>query len=62
MEIQNEFTSAKGCMQGTVWIEPHKCESVLHMEGQGQYVKGVLHVCWGRPSVYGGTACKDGLG
>ena len=29
-------------MHGTVWIEPDKHESVLHMEGQARYVEGVL--------------------
>ena len=32
---------AKGCMQGTFRIEPGKHESMLHMEGQPQYVEGV---------------------
>ena len=35
------FVCVKGCMQGTVWIEPDKCESMLHMEGQAWYVGGV---------------------
>ena len=32
----------KGSMQRTVWIEPDRPESMLHMEGQAQYVEGVL--------------------
>ena len=39
---------AKGCMQGTVWIEPDKRESMLHVVGQAQYVEGMLQ---GSPSV-----------
>ena len=42
----------KGCMQGTVWIEP---EYMLHVMGKAQYVDGVLQgvvrvdaVCIGR--------------
>ena len=33
---------AEGCMEGMVWIEPDKCEFILHVEGQAQYVDGVL--------------------
>ena len=29
-------------MQGMVWIEPDKRDSMLSMEGQAQYVEGVL--------------------
>ena len=30
------------CVKGTVWIEQDKCGYILHMEGQAQYVEGVL--------------------
>ena len=30
-----------GCMHGTFWIEPDTRESMLHVEGQAQYVEGV---------------------
>ena len=33
-----ERTRAKGCMQGMVWIEPDKRESMLHVEEQARYV------------------------
>ena len=36
------FVCAKGCMMGKVWIEPDKREFILYIEGQDQYVKGVL--------------------
>ena len=36
---------AKGCRQGTVWIESDKHESMLQMEGQARYVEG--SVCSG---------------
>ena len=29
-------------MQRTVWIEPDKRESMLHVEGEAQYVEGTL--------------------
>ena len=46
-------------MQGILWIEADKCESMLHMEEQAQYVEGgVAGCCRGIPSVY----CKSGLG
>ena len=35
-------TYMKGCMQGTVWIEQDKCESMLYLKGHTQYVEGVL--------------------
>ena len=47
-------------MQGMVWIEPDKHEYML--EGKAQNVEGVLQGVWGRPSVYGGSVCKGGLG
>ena len=31
-------------VQGTVWIEPDKCDSMLHVEGQSQYVERV-YIC-----------------
>ena len=36
------FVCAKAYMEGTVWIEPDKRESMLHMVGKAQYVEGVL--------------------
>ena len=55
------FVCAKECMQGIVWIEPDKHESMLHMEEQVQYVDGCCRVCNSRPSVYGGSVCKDSV-
>ena len=36
------------CMQGMVWIEPDKHESILHVEGQAQYVEGVMQGVLGK--------------
>ena len=54
---------AKGCMQGTEWIEPDKCESILHTEHRLKPCmwRGCYRVCFGRPRVYGGFVCKGGL-
>ena len=38
------FACVKGCMQGTVWIEPDKHESMLHVAGQAWYVERVYAV------------------
>ena len=40
------LVSLKGCIQGAVWIEPDKRESVLHVEGQAiikpvKYLKNI---------------------
>ena len=47
---------AKECIQGTVCIEPDKRESMLHMEGQAQYVEGVLQGAVGVDPV-----CMEGV-
>ena len=38
------FMCVKSRMLESVWIEPDKPESTLHMEGQAWYVEGVLQV------------------
>ena len=44
-------------MQGTVWIESDKRESILHMKGQAQYVEGMYAVVsWGVKPV-----CLEGV-
>ena len=34
---------AKGCMQEMVWIEPDKCESMLHVDGQAGVLRGGVY-------------------
>ena len=42
------------CMHGIVWIEPDKCESILHVEGQSHYVEGGVNhgVSGSKPSFW----------
>ena len=43
-------------MQETGCIEPGKCESILHMDGQAQYVQEVLQGVYGLNPV-----CMEGM-
>ena len=54
---------AKGCMQGTVWMNKIICESMLHLVEQAKYVEGVLQRVKGvDPVCIEGNICKGGLG
>ena len=47
---------------GAVWIESDKPESILHVEGQAQYVEGVYAGYLGVDPVCVEGVCRDGLG